>query len=85
MLPPAIVDEAVGMLTDTDEELAPDASQRFVGEVVDFALAAAEGTGEVFAGARDAGIGTLAGAVPFAKRGFAAGKARFPAGRSCPP
>jgi Domain of unknown function (DUF4157) len=70
----AIVDEAVGMLTNTDEELDPDASQRFVDEVVDFTVGAADATSEVFGAARDAGIGTLADAVPFAKRGFAAGK-----------
>ena len=70
----AIVDGAVGVLTATDEALDPDGSQRFVAEVVDFTLAAADATEEVFGAARDTGIGRLADAVPFAKRGFAAGK-----------
>lgn len=70
----AIVDEAVGILTNTDEELDPDGSRQFVDEVVDFSLQAADATGVVFAAAGDASVGTLAGAVPFAKRGFAAGK-----------
>jgi hypothetical protein len=69
-----IIDEAVGILTNSDEELDADASRQFVDEVVDFSLDAADATGEVFAAARDASIGTLADAVPFAKRGFAAGK-----------
>ncbi|MEQ1517588.1 MAG: DUF4157 domain-containing protein, partial [Usitatibacteraceae bacterium] len=70
----AMADEAVGILTAGDDELDPDASERFVDEVVDFSLKAADGTGVVFATARDASIQTLAGAVPFAKRGLAAGK-----------
>jgi hypothetical protein len=70
----ATIDEAVGVLTSTDDELDPDASQQFVDEVVDFSLGAADATGEVFAAARDASVGTLADAVPFARRGFAAGK-----------
>jgi Domain of unknown function (DUF4157) len=70
----AMADEALGMLTDSDEELDPEASERFIDEVVDFSLAAADETGEVFAGARDTSMQALAGAVPFAKRGLAAGK-----------
>ena len=70
----AIVDEAVGMLTSSDEDLDPDASRQFVDEVVNFSLDAADATGVVFGEAHDASVGTLARAVPFAKRGLAAGK-----------
>jgi hypothetical protein len=69
-----IVDETVGILTTRSEELDADASEQFVDEIVDFSLDAADATGVVFTAARDTGVGTLAGAVPFAKRGLAAGK-----------
>ena len=66
--------ESAGMLTNADEELDPRATRQFVGEVVDFSLAAADATSEVFVEARDAGLASVAGAVPFARRGLAAGK-----------
>jgi len=69
-----VIGEAVGMLTNTDEELDPEAADVFVAEVVDFTADAAEATGEVFAEARDTGIGKLAQAAPFARRGFATGR-----------
>ena len=69
-----IVDDAVGILTNSGEALDVDASEQFVDEVVDFSLDAADAAGVVFGAARDAGVGTLARAVPFGKRGLAAGK-----------
>jgi hypothetical protein len=69
-----VVDEAVGILTNANEELDPQASRQFIDEVVDFSLDAADATGVVFTAARDASVGTLADAVPFARRGLAAGK-----------
>ena len=70
----ATASEALGMLTDSGEELDPVASELFVDEVVSFSLAAADETGVVFTDARDAGVHTLSGAVPYARRGMVAGK-----------
>ena len=70
----AIIDDAVGMLMNTDEELDPAGASQFVSEVVEFTTGAAEATEEVFAAARDHGIDTLAQAPTFARRGFNAGR-----------
>jgi hypothetical protein len=70
----AKLSESAGMLTNTDEELDPRTARQFVGEVVDFSLAAADATSEVFVEARDAGVASIGGAIPFTRRGLAAGK-----------
>jgi len=70
----SVIGEAVGVLTNTDEDLDPEAADIFVGEVLDFTAGAAEASGEVFAEARNTGIGKLAQAAPFARRGFATGR-----------
>ena len=70
-----IVSDTVGVLTSSDEDLDPNASHQFVGEVVEYSFAAADASGAVFEDARDAGMRHLGAALPYARRGFAAGGA----------
>ena len=70
----AVMEEAVGILVNRTEELDADAAPTFVDEVIAFAQDGAESTGEIFVDAREANGRSLAGILPFAKRGFAAGK-----------
>ena len=66
----AVVSEAVDLLGSREDELDPAASRQFVGEVVQYSIDAAEGTGEIFAGARNKGVSSLASAGPLARQRF---------------
>jgi Domain of unknown function (DUF4157) len=74
-----VVSDAVGLLAGREEELDPQASRKFVGEVVQFSVDAAESTAPIFAGARNKGVHSLAATVPDAKRRFAARVTAFQA------
>jgi Domain of unknown function (DUF4157) len=64
------LDDAVGILTSGSDAIDDTAAARFVGEVVDFSVDAAEATGPVFLAARDASAEKMSTVLPFARRGL---------------
>jgi len=70
----AIIDDAVGMLMNTDEELDPAGASQFVSEVVEFTTGAARQPKKCLRRHANQGIDTLAQAPTFARRGFNAGR-----------